>query len=108
MDSRLMAMATTATTCFICKIITSYNTIITISIYAPSCISPSKYKPPKLVTQKNPPINSPFQIKAPGGLYSEIALVFKIKQSKNCTVTHKNFECAKETLGVPNDCSQKV
>ena len=48
--------------------------------YAPPCISPSKYKPPKLVTQKNPPINRPSK---------EIALKFKIKQSKICSVTHK-------------------
>ena len=40
---------------------------------------------------------------APRGLYSEIALKLKIKQSKNWTVTHKFFALAKELLRVPND-----
>ena len=31
-------------------------------------ISPSKYKPPKLVTQKNPPLHRPSEYKPPGGL----------------------------------------
>ena len=47
-----------------------------------------------------------------GGLYSEIALKFKWKQSKNCTVTHKIILyfciCKRTKLRVPNDCSQKV
>ena len=34
-------------------------------------ISPSKYKPPKLVMQKNPPLNHPSKYKSPGGLYLE-------------------------------------
>ena len=34
-----------------------------------SCISPSKYKPPKLVTEKNPPLNRPSEyMLPPGGL----------------------------------------
>ena len=58
------------------------------------------YKPPKRVTQK-PSDKSPLQIQTPGGLYSEIALNFKIKQSKNCTVTtffcicQRTITCAK-------------
>ena len=40
-------------------------------------------KPPKLVTQKNPPLNRPSKYKPPGGLYLEIALKYKVKQSKN-------------------------
>ena len=34
-------------------------------------ISPSKYKPPKQVTQKTPPLNQPSQYKPLGGLYLE-------------------------------------
>ena len=49
-------------------------------------ISPSKYKPPKPVTQKNPPLNRPSKYSPPpppgGGLYLEIALKYKVKQSK--------------------------
>ena len=47
-------------------------------------------------------------IKAPGGLYLEIALglKYRIEQSKNVTVTH-NFLFAKK-LVVPINCSQKV
>ena len=33
---------------------------------APQCISPSKYKPARLVTQKNPPLNRPSKYKLPG------------------------------------------
>ena len=46
-------------------------------------ICPSKYKPPKLVTQKNTPLNRPSEYKPPGGLYLEIALKYKVKRSKN-------------------------
>ena len=46
-------------------------------------MSPSKYKPPKLVTQKNPPLIRPSKYKPLGGLYLEIALKYKVKQSKN-------------------------
>ena len=50
-------------------------------------ISPSKFKPPKLVTQKkNPPLNCPSEYKPP---YFEITLKYKMKQSKNGAVTHK-------------------
>ena len=48
-------------------------------------ISPSVYKPPKLVAQKTS-VKSPVQIyiyKPSGGLYSEIALKYKVKQGKN-------------------------
>ena len=38
---------------------------------APPRICPSKYKPPKLVTQKKPPLNRPSKYKPPGGLYLE-------------------------------------
>ena len=41
------------------------------------------YKPSKLVTQKNPPLNRPSKHKLPGGLYLEIALKYNVKQSKN-------------------------
>ena len=34
-------------------------------------------------------------MQAPGGLYLDIALKFKIKQSKNCTVTHKLLHLSK-------------
>ena len=46
-------------------------------------ISPSMYKPRKLLTQKN------LRIWAPRDLYSEISLKDKIKQSKNRTITPK-------------------
>ena len=48
-----------------------------------SKIGLSKYKPPKPVMQKNPPLNRPSKYKPPGGLYLEIALKYKVKQSKN-------------------------
>ena len=41
----------------------------------------------------------------------ETALKFKIKQRKNCTITHKIFPSAKELhvlLVSTNDCSRKV
>ena len=41
------------------------------------------YKPPKIVTQKNPPLNRPSEYKPPGGLYFEFAPLYKVKQSKN-------------------------
>ena len=41
------------------------------------------YKPSKLVTQKNPPLNRPSKYKLPEGLYLEIALKYNVKQSKN-------------------------
>ena len=34
-------------------------------------INPSKYKPPKLVTQKTSPLNRPSKYKPPGGLHLE-------------------------------------
>ena len=47
-------------------------------------MSPSKYMPTQTRNAKNPPINRwSLQIQTPGGLYSEIALKFTIKQSKN-------------------------
>ena len=53
-------------------------------------MSPSKYIPTQTRNAKNPPINRrSLQIQTPRGLYSEIALTFTIKQSKNCRVTHK-------------------
>ena len=51
--------------------------------------NPSKYKPPppkkkkKTRNAKNPPLNHPSKCKPPGGLYLEIALKYKVKQSKN-------------------------
>ena len=41
------------------------------------------YKPPKLVTQKNPLLNRPSKYKPPGRLVPEISLKYKVKQSKN-------------------------
>ena len=46
-------------------------------------ISPSKYKPPKPVTQKNPPLNRPSKYESPGAWTRKIALKYKVKQSKN-------------------------
>ena len=46
-------------------------------------ITPSKYEPPKPVTQKKPRYFAPPNISPPGGLYLEIALKYKVKQSKN-------------------------
>ena len=43
-------------------------------------ISPSMYKPLKIITQKNPPLNRPSEYKPPGGLYLEFALEYKVKQ----------------------------
>ena len=44
------------------------------------------YKPPKPVTQKNPPLNCPSKYKPsplpPGGCTRKIALKYKVKQSK--------------------------
>ena len=45
-------------------------------------ISPSKFKPPKLVTQK-PSVKSPLQILAPGACTWKIALKYILKPSKN-------------------------
>ena len=47
-------------------------------------ISPCMYKPlgPQLATQKNPSLNRPSKYKTLGGLYLEIALKYKVKQSK--------------------------
>ena len=42
------------------------------------------YKPLKIITQKNPPLNRPSEYNPPGGLYLEFALEYKVKQSKNC------------------------
>ena len=38
---------------------------------------------PQTRKAKNPPLNRPFKYKLPGGLYLEIALKYKVKQSKN-------------------------
>ena len=51
-------------------------------------ISPSMYKPlqiqaPQTRNAKNPPLNRSSKFKPPGGLYLEIALKYKVKQSKN-------------------------
>ena len=53
-------------------------------------ISPSKYKPPKLLTQKTLRKNAPPNISPPGGLYLEIALKYKVKQRKRCKLPSKN------------------
>ena len=41
------------------------------------------YKPPKPVTKKNPPLNRPSKYKPPGACTWQIALKYKVKQSKN-------------------------
>ena len=51
-------------------------------------ISPSMYKPlqisaPQTSNAKKRPLNRPSIYKPPRGLYSEIALKYKVKQSKN-------------------------
>ena len=46
-------------------------------------ISPSMYKPPKLVTQKTFREIAPPNISPCGGLYLEIAVKYKVKQRKN-------------------------
>ena len=43
---------------------------------------PSKYKPPKHVTQKNPPLNRPSKYKPRGACTWKIALKYKVKRSK--------------------------
>ena len=40
---------------------------------------PSKYKPPKIVTQKKKPLSCPSKYKPPGGLYLEFALKIQSK-----------------------------
>ena len=63
-------------------------------------ISPSKYKPLKLVTQKTFRKIAPPSI-SPRGLCMEIALKYKIKQKKNSTITHKfpsNYRLAQSIL----------
>ena len=46
-------------------------------MYEPLQISPQTRK------AKNPPLNRPSKYKSLGGLYLEIALKYKVKQSKN-------------------------
>ena len=46
-------------------------------------ISPSKYKPPKPVTQKTLRLIPPPNISSPGACTWKIALRYKVKQSKN-------------------------
>ena len=62
--------------------ITNTNTV-KFQTKAPPCISPSKYKPPKIVTQKTLRYIPLPNISPPGGLYFEFALEYKVKQSKN-------------------------
>ena len=40
------------------------------------------YKPPKPVTQKNPPLNRPSKYKPPGACTWKTALKYKVKQKK--------------------------
>ena len=46
-------------------------------------ISPSKYKPPKPVTQKNPPLSAPPNISPPGACTWKVTLKYNVKQRKN-------------------------
>ena len=41
------------------------------------------YKPLQIRNAKNPPLNRPSKYKPPGGLYLEISLKYKVKQSIN-------------------------
>ena len=45
-------------------------------------ISPSIYKPPRIVKQKTLRSIAPRNISPPGGLYLEFAVEYKVKQSK--------------------------
>ena len=47
----------------------------------------SENKPLQNISPKHPAVKSPLRIYAPEGLYLEIVLKYKIKQSKNVTVT---------------------
>ena len=60
-------------------------------------ISPSKYKPPQTRNAKNPPLNRPSKYKPPGGLYLEIALKYKVTQSKNGKFT-SNYKASPTDL----------
>ena len=44
---------------------------------------PLKNQAPQTHNAKTPPLNRPSKYKPPGGLYSEIALKYKVKQRKN-------------------------
>ena len=44
---------------------------------------PLQIQAPQTGNAKNPPLNRPSKYKPPGGLYLEIALKYKVKQSKN-------------------------
>ena len=44
---------------------------------------PLQIQAPQTCNTKNPPLNCPSKYKPPGGLYLEIALKYKVKQSKN-------------------------
>ena len=57
----------------------------------PKISPPRKYKPLKLVTKKNLRKIHPSKYKPPGGLCLEIALKYKVKQSKNGKFT-SNFK----------------
>ena len=66
-----------------CKCVTVYQLkICSIEYRKIPKISPSKYKPPKPVTQKNP-INRPSKYKPPGACNWKMALKYKVKQKKN-------------------------
>ena len=62
---------------FICKY--NYRKIPKIS---PSMYKPLHIKAPQTRNAKNPPLNHPSKYKPPRGLYLEIALKYKVKQSK--------------------------
>ena len=44
---------------------------------------PLQIQAPQTGNAKNPPLNRPSKYKPPGGLYLEIALIYKVKQRKN-------------------------
>ena len=48
-----------------------------------SMSKPLQIQAPQTRNAKNPPLNRPSKYKPPGGLYLEIALKYKVKQSKN-------------------------
>ena len=56
-------------------------------------ISPSRYKPPKPVTQKTLPLNRPSKCKPPRACTWKIAHKYKVKQSNNGKFT-SNFKAS--------------
>ena len=56
---------------------------VTVPKIGPSIYKPLQISAPQTRNAKNPPWNRPSKYKPPWGLYLEIALKYKVKQSKN-------------------------